>query len=353
MQSSIIRGLYGINIAEPFKCPGACRWTGSYISLGFKAECRNVTQETLQVATCEGKDNSLRQCNMTTPGGVDLATRAYFTDLATTYYMNASSLLMSTSATKLPDTFPEITRFAIYRSTPDSNFRIQDINITDCSLSITAYQYTDAKADGSDFSFATKREVDFGVKNPWMLGTKGTEMKFKSMYTNESTSGDIHIPALEMSYASLAAVETLFESTTIATEWVAGNFVNTNLGVAAALSGDVDISNRFDKMATAMTDYLRYGPNTLSAHGEVVQSEPFVFIRWGYFVVPIVTEGCAILFAILSIFSNRRSRVPLWKSSTLAVLACQREKQRGLLQTTRKDINEIKDEAQKAKVRLQ
>ncbi|KAJ6049190.1 hypothetical protein N7444_005906 [Penicillium canescens] len=353
MQSTIIQGLYGINTAEPFKCPGVCRWTESYISLGFKAECRNVTQETLQVATCEGDEDSLRQCNMTTPGGVDLAPRAWFTDLATTYYMNASSLLMNTSAVELPDTFPEITRFAIYRSTPDSSFRVQDINITECSLSITAYQYTDVQANGSDFS-SRRQEVDFGVKNPWTLGTEGSEMKFKRIYTNGSTSGDIHIPALGTNYASLAAVENFFESTTIVTEWVAGNFVNTNLGVAAALSGDVDISYRFDKMATAMTDYLRYGPNTLSAHGEVVQSEPFVFIRWGYFVVPIVTEGFAILFAILSIFSNRQSRrVPLWKSSTLAVLACQHEERRGILQTTGKDINEIQGEAEKAKVRLQ
>lgn len=354
MQSAIIRGLYGINTTEPFNCPGTCRWTGSYISLGFKAECRNVTQETLQVATCERDEDSIQQCNMTTPGGVDLTTRYVFSELATAYYLNASSLLMNTSATELPGTFPEITRFAIYRSTPDFNFRMHDINITDCSLSITAYEYAGAKAEGSNFSFTSKLPVDFGLKNPWKLGTEGSEMIFKRMYTNDSTSGDIHIPALEISYASLAALENFFESTTMVTEWVAGNFVNTNLGVAAALSGDVDISDRFDKMATAMTDYLRYGPNTQSAHGEIIQSEPFVSIRWGYFVVPIVTEGLAILFAILSIFSNRQSRrVPLWKSSTLAVLACQHAERLGLLQTTGKGINEIQDEAEKAEVRLQ
>lgn len=356
MQSAIIQGLFGINTTEPFNCPGICHWTGSYISLGFKAECRNVTQETLQAATCEGDVDSLQKCNMTTPGGIDLATRAYYTDLATAYYMNTSSLLMGRSATNLPDTFPEITRFAIYRSTPDYNFRIHDINITDCSLSITAYEYTNAKSNGSDFSFANRREVDFGVKDPWMLDDykAGTDMMYRSMYTNESRSGDIHIPALGLNYASLAALENIFKSTTIVSEWVEGNFANTNLGVAAALSGDVDIGDRFNKMATAMTIYLRYGPNTQTAHGEIDQSEPFVSIRWGYFVVPIVTEGFAILFAVLSILSNRQSRrVPLWKSSTLAVLACQHEERLGLLQATGKDIITIKDEAEKAEVRLQ
>jgi hypothetical protein len=231
---------------------------------------------------------------------------------------------------------------------------MHDINITDCSLSITAYEYTGAKADGSNFSFASRREVNFGVKDPWTLGIEaGGVMLTGSMYTNELRSGDIHIPALGTNYVSLAALENFFKSTTIVSEWVEGNFANTNLGVSAALSGDVEIGDRFDKMATAMTDYLRYGPNTQSAHGEVIQSEPFVSIRWGYFVVPIVTEGFAILFAILSIFSNRQSRrVPLWKSSTLAVLACRHEERLALLQTTGKDIETIKNEAEQAEVRL-
>lgn len=354
MQSAILQALYGIDTTERFTCPGECRWTGPYITLGFKAECRNVTQATLQTAICVGEDDSRRQCNMTTPGEVNLATRYVFTDLATEYYMNASSLLMNTSTTELPDTFPEITRFAVYRSTPDMNFRMHDINITECSLFITAYEYTGAKANGSDFSFDITREVNFGVPNPWTLGSERTETKLKRMHTNESTSGDTHIPALEVSYASLAAIENLFKSSTIVTEWVAGNFVNTNLGVASALTGDVDINDRFHKMATAMTNSLRYGPNTQSAYGEIVQGEPFVSIRWGYFVVPIVTEGFAILFAILSILGNRQSRrVPLWKSSTLAVLACQHEERLGLLQTTGRDISEIQDEAKKAEVQLQ
>ncbi|GLI80470.1 hypothetical protein PoHVEF18_008825 [Penicillium ochrochloron] len=185
---------------------------------------------------------------------------------------------------------------------------MHDINITDCSLFVTAYEYTGAKANASDFSFDNTREINFGVKNPWTLGTEAVDMKFKLMHTNESTNGDTHIPTLEMSYASHAALETLFKSSTIVTEWVAGYFANTNLGVASALSGDVDLSDRFDKMATTMTNYLRYGPNTQSAYGEIVQGEPFVSIRWGYFAVPIVTEGFAILFAILSIVSNRWSR---------------------------------------------
>lgn len=352
MVSAIFQGLYGINVTEPFICPGACRWKESYVSLGFKTECRDVTRETLQSAACV-EDSPTTQCNMTTPGGLHVSTRTVATDSATTYYMNASSLLGTRTNSELPNTFPEITRFAIYRSTADNNFRVHDVNITDCSLYITVYEYSHAKANGSDFS-VVKREVDFGVQNPWSFSNKSEQNFFDNINTKKTKSGNTHIPALEISYTTLSAVEVFFESTSVASEWIAGNFINENIGVSAALYGDVDINDRFDRMAMAMTDHLRYGPNQQTASGEVVDREPFVSIRWEYFVVPIVIEGLAILFAILSIFSNRQSRrVPLWKSSVLAVLACQYEEQLGLLKTTGKDTNEIEADAEKAQARLQ
>ncbi|KAJ5793839.1 hypothetical protein N7457_000438 [Penicillium paradoxum] len=323
MQSAIIQGLYGLNATESFNCPGACRWPESYTSIGFKAECRNVTQETLKAATCEA------------------------------FYMNTTSIIDSKPGSEFLDPFPEITRFAIFRSSPDGNFHLRNINITDCSLFLTAYEYKGANANGSDF-LVTKREVDFGVKNPWKYSDQSVSSIKNYIYTNESTGGDVHIPALQMNYASLTTLENFLKSPSIVVEWVEGNFVNTDLGLAAALMGDVDINDRFDRMATSMTDYLRYGPNTQSARGEIIRSEAYVSIRWGYFVVPIVTEGFAILFAILSIFNNRQSRrVPLWKSSTLAVLACQHEERLGLLRAPGKDLDEIEDEAKKAKVRLE
>jgi hypothetical protein len=112
---------------------------------------------------------------------------------------------------------------------------------------------------------------------------------------------------------SLVALQNIFQSSTFVTSWVEGNFQNTYLGFAAALSGiDVDVGERFANMAASMTHTVHYGPNMQLARGEVVQSVPYVSIRWGYFVVPVVTEGLAILFAIFSILSNSKSRnIPL------------------------------------------
>jgi hypothetical protein len=353
MQSAVLQGLYGNSNPAIFSCPGVCRWTGSYISLGFKSQCKNVTQETLQSATCHKiSDGFITQCNMTTPGGLGISTLFVDTDLNTNYFMNASSMLISGDPHKdLPDTFPEIARFAIYRSTSnDLNFHPVNINITECSLSLAAYEYIDGRGNGSEFSFGKTRVVDFGSTNPWKrLYNPG---QWGSVYTNESKTDNI--PAFEILYPSLAALCNFLESEMIVSEFVEGNFENKNLGLAAALSGDVDLNERFEKMATSMTDYLRHRQEAETAHGDRIVSETFVSIRWLYFIPPIVTELVAILFAVLTIFSNRKSRhVPLWKTSVLAVLACQWKKQEGILQSAVKDIKEFQESARNTEVQLQ
>ncbi|KAL4755815.1 DUF3176 domain-containing protein [Aspergillus foveolatus] len=358
MQAAIYQGLYGINITESFSCPGTCRWNEPYISLGFKAECKNVTQETLRSQSCAWiRDGVEEQCNMTTPAGLDIMTEYVQTTSATNYYMNAVSLIEP----EYLDPLPEIVKFAVFRSTPggsspNGSYNIVNEDVTDCSLFLTAYEYRGAQANGSVFSFAQKREVDFGVSNPWNYRrTVSNGVDFTDLwYTNATKTDEFDIPELGMKHGSLLAIGTFFVSPSVVSKFVEGDGDNQVLGVAAALSGDVDINDRFSRMAAAMTDYLRYGPNKLTAHGERIESVPFVSIRWGYFAVPIVTEGFAILFAILSIINNRKSRnVPLWKSSTLAVLECRHDERLGLLQTTGKDLAQIEAEAAKTEVRLQ
>ncbi|CAG7963955.1 unnamed protein product [Penicillium salamii] len=356
MQGAIIQGLYGIDLTESFTCPGACQWNDSYISLGFKAECKDVTKATMQTATCNGSIESLQQCNMTTPAGVNLTSRTMATDYATVYAMNAFAFPFGKRTVEtVANELPEIVRFGIYRSTVDSGFRMQDINITDCALSLTAYEYTDAKANGSSLSFGNKREVNFGVKNPWKYttGSGSNDMQNESphLYTNETINGNMTIPALGVTYLNLYGLRNFFQSTTIVTEWVLGNFVNTNSGVATSLVGDVDIGDRFDKMAISMTNNLRYGTSGKAAFGYVIEKETYIHIRWGFFVVPCFIELLAVVFAVSSMVQNRRSRrVPLWKSSVLAVLACQYEN--GKLFSTSKDIKRIYEEAEKNEAEL-
>ncbi|KAF4822629.1 hypothetical protein CGCSCA5_v002585 [Colletotrichum siamense] len=248
-----------------------------------------------------------------------------------------------------PETFPEFVRFALYRATPDYNFKPLNENITECSLSFAAYNYTDAQSNGTTFAFQNSQKVDLGGKELW--GSNGNSYS-DQLFTNESTAHNL--PRFIISWADFIALQNFFDSGFIATEWVDGNYENKELGVSAALAGDIDIEKRFEQMAVSMTDYLRSGPNMQLALGEKIDNVPFVSIRWWFFAGPAAIEAFALLFAVLTIFSNRKnSRVPLWKSSALAVLACEHEKKSELLRTTAKDIKEMEKTAETSFVKLE
>lgn len=350
MQSAIIQGFFNITTPATFSCPGACSWNGSYVSLGFKSQCKNVTEATLRTETCtnDAENMSERQCNMTTPAGLNIFTRFVESSSSTSYWMNATST-MGTKDIKLPGNFPKIALFAIYRATPgDRNYSPYDINITDCSLSLAAYRYTGAKVNSSTFSFDQVKEVKFASKNPWSFNDRES-----LIVTNTNESKAAHTPVLQLSWYELVAIQLFIESDTINTEWVFGDSKNTNPGFSAALSGDVDLQARFQKMATSMTDYVRSGPNRIDARGQRLDSEPLVVIRWWYLVGPVAIELMALVFAVVTILLNRRSRnVPLWKSSALAVLNCQYERQPPVIRTQVRDIKVVEAMAEKAVVKL-
>ncbi|KAF5517237.1 hypothetical protein CGCA056_v011191 [Colletotrichum aenigma] len=285
---------------------------------------------------------------MTTTGNISLSTQHVFTDSGTSYQVNVS-LLTNPRLFDLPDTFPEFARFALYRATPNYNFKPVNDNITECSLSLAAYKYTDAQSNGTSFAFQNAQKIDLGGRESW--GVSGTFYE-DQLFTNESTAD--HLPKFTLSWADFKALQNFFESGSIITEWVDGNYENKELGVSAALAGDVDVGKRFEQMAVSMTDYLRSGPNMQLALGERIDNVPFVSIRWWFFVDPAAIEAFALLFAVLTIFSNRKnSRVPLWKSSALAVLACEHEKKAELLITTAKDIKEMGKSAETSFVKLE
>lgn len=79
LRGAMLKGIFGIETKPEFCCAGACMWPDTYHSIGFAAECSNVTQLTAQKKKCysglrESGHSEMHICNMTTPGGVSLST---------------------------------------------------------------------------------------------------------------------------------------------------------------------------------------------------------------------------------------------------------------------------------------
>lgn len=291
---------------------------------------------------------------MTTPSGLSVSSRHEWDDRdemhlhSTSYWMNASSMAERDGILQ-PISFPGIARFALYRSTLDRESGPFQINVTECSLNLTAYEYTNARANDGIFEFEDIQEVDVGDENLWLSRLEGV---LSILYLNGSEEDGI--PALEVAWSDVGSLQTFFESEAMVNEYVEGDWPNDNPGLSAALIGDVDLEERFEQMATSLTDYLRSGPNRQLASGVRLENEPFVSVRWGYMAGPLAIEVAALLFAAFAIAANRASRkVPLWKSSALAVLACQHDDKLQLIESKLKDMEDIQKKSEEALVKLE
>ena len=351
MQSAIIKGLYNIRTAPMFSCGGACLWRDSYVSLGFKCVCKNVTLSTLKTVSCTNstgypisfsdfpKHLETIKCNMTTPGGITLSTQHTYPFLLTSFRSN-TSVIDSDDWTS-----PDLMRIAIYRTDKDNVYMPSNINITECTISYAAYEYTNARANGSEFSFGKIKTMD--------LEWAETDNKEYSRRFFSTDSKD-DLPELYSWWVDELALTEFFLSGTFQLECLEGNEGNFKHGLSAVLGGQTNLSRAFDNMATSMTDYIRSGPNMELASGSRIDTEIFVSVRWYWLIGPGLIELASLLFAVATIVSNdRKHKVPLWKSSALVLLACKHDEDEGLLRGTTESVVEIEKKAKDSRVRLE
>ncbi|CVL11796.1 hypothetical protein FPRO06_13092 [Fusarium proliferatum] len=350
MQSAILQGLYDISSIPVFNCGGACLWKDPYVSLGFKSTCKNVTMSTLETKHCikpEGRPGMVfdRNCNFTTPGNITITTQHVRTDSQTTFRINATRTHLA-HPDNITTTLDDIVRIAVWRSGYDTSFNATDINITECAVGFTAYEYPRAEANGSTFSFGKVAEMDIKHANwSWENPMARTHL------TSNKTS---NLPPFKISIVDIEALQAFFESTTFQSEFVSGSAKNNNPGLSAALDGDTNLTRAFDNMARGMTDYLRSGPNEKLAKGVRRESQIFVFIRWYWLIGPAVLELSALVFAVFTIVGTaRKHEVPLWKSSALVLLSCRHDVDSGVIHGEFGDIKEMEKMAKVSKARLE
>lgn len=239
--------------------------------------------------------------SMTTPAGLRVSTRHVDTDYHTTFWMDVNATWLTYPRNDMTlDSKPELFRFAIYRSTTDLNFKVFNQNVTDCSLALSAFRYTNAHVNGTAFAFEHIRQIELDEHG------FSYDVPYDPIHIAES---QIHrTPILSISTIDLMALDNFFRSGKFMTEWVNGNYANRNVGLSAALNGgDVNLTARFESMARSMADYVRSGPDQMLARGERIEVEAFVSIRWHFMAVPIAIEVAALFFTILTMIVNRRS----------------------------------------------
>jgi len=119
------------------------------------------------------------------------------------------------------------------------------------------------------------------------------------------------------------------------------------------LNATTDWPYLFDKLATAMTTYIRSSGlpgSTNNVEGIAHRLEPYVHVQWAWIALPGALVLLSIVFLGATMAQNESKRALAWKSSSLALLFHGLE---GVRDGTGQGLGQMREVAKRTKVVLQ
>lgn len=309
MQGAVFDGLYALNRTIPFTCPtGNCTFW-EFGSLGICSSCQDVTTTTLK--DCH-RSKMQTICKYHTPSGFTLK-----------------------SSNVTDDPSGEKTHVDIMTTTNDTNpfylaaFMLPESEaweptISECSLKWCGKIYNNASViNGTLFANVSQEVPVSGI-----LSTKS------GITTDDGPPGAALPP-----FSTLTAPSsfpngtnfTLHSFGVLATQKFLGHLFNGSLDIASGvystsaandyvmfqLYNRNNISDTLASIATSMTDYIRYGPNTTTADGLTFTEQQYVRIESPWLLLPLllILSGAVMLGASMAL-TMRTNTLP-WKGSSL------------------------------------
>jgi hypothetical protein len=309
-------GLFDLPTPPKFQCRFNCTWDNpsSFISLGFGSTCNNVTLAVLETKVCSNvttvRGARSETCRMKTPGGLTFNSTIVFTEFQTSVIVGTDSLYEKAQSkfgeTKIREVAPEFMRIAVWRgiSVFNTDRHIIGEEVTECTLRLAPWRYSNISSTNGNF--AAQTEI-LPAAN-WMWDTSGRFMSLK-------LDG---LPELAIDAPDLAAISDFFKNEPFTGNITLGNLDGAQYGIRASLY-QANITNTMDRVAKAMTDYIRSGPYSQRAVGTTVENVTTVKIQWYWVILPLFVEILAVLLLVLTMLLNG-DRTPLWKTSPLALL---------------------------------
>jgi hypothetical protein len=369
MQGAVFRGLFNLGSASVFNCSSRCQWNGTYVSLGFSSTCADVTDATLRLhpnasLTWTGRSPGREEdmANLTTPGGVKLDASYAYTGWQTIVSVGSISRLTTTNPLRdgvrsadFRQMAPDIARIAVLRVRVDeANWGItpERMEITECDVGLAIHRYSDLSSSGNRLSVGKHESFPLDP---------GTLVAVNSTSNND---GDVIVfnqpgfPELRASVTDLKALQLLFASFRFS-----GNiFTGIQYHDGASGMGDAfrsgNIPQTFEAMVTSMTDQLRSNHN-ITVQGQTIDSVVFVQVQWAWLALPLVVQLFSVVFLLMVLVQSGRIKdLPLWKSSTTAVLTYdvrfrEDEKEVGKLGTGVRSKKELKNLADSVEAKLE
>ncbi|KAI1310670.1 hypothetical protein F5Y03DRAFT_403049 [Xylaria venustula] len=338
IRSAIMRGVFGIGSSPEWTCPGVCAWESTYQSIGFISSCENVTQATAKTKRCS-KFGSKITCNMTTPGGVTLSTNHVRGVSTTLLDLNTTWSLDFLNTTPGAVVSSDLVKIGVFRATGRQDLAYNDAeiigeNVTECTLSLIMHQFEGIWANGTSNTFGLITPFSLGPgywTNTQNFSGAPQGNALNSAFFYNTTAKGQHLPVtVTICQQDLINMLEFFDSSSFRSHMVSGVTSTENGAGVALLNADISTIMRF--MADGMSQYVRAGTNNRKpASGFQISKVIFVNILWQWMTLPLVVYFLAIIFILSVMWKNHLGRIPLWRSSALALILHDYDKERQLL----------------------
>lgn len=358
MQSAILSPIFGDQADPSLPCSfERCDWP-TITTLGACGSCTNLT-ETVQ-ASCRMQESvsAAVVCNYTLPS-LNVTLNATFglvggaSDMAYYHTIWHSKTLFFNSTTPSVDTgTAHLAEFASISLDSDMQWQTEYIrgNTTDpILLTIPVQSAMHCKLDLCARTYETPSYANFtasalkGPKttlrmpvDPWDAHLlNGTSVPNEPMYAELVPVTPNELPAnasdsFRINYFDYGDMADYFADlfTVEYANWGArassgntGSTITPNIGLL--LNEVDDMSKLMSAIGDSVTEAMRTGSNSTRSTGTGMNERTFIKVRWAWLALPMTLVVLTVTLFLLVALRARALAVPIWKSSSLALLFCQ------------------------------
>lgn len=332
MYNGLLGGASNISLAPQFSCPsGNCTWD-PFNSLGISSVCVNVTAETTK--SCYMDPQPIQGlnwvlCDYTFPSGVELtvseewsAPNISFTDPGSPDYADWDQ----TYGPVLGSLANPILTFSILNHHPQNPDK-SAFNATECALQLSVQTYNNVSVHNGIISSVETLSWYATSETPFVNnGFEAYSLQPSSptaAYSGSNNTYSVDVDTVTMFARYLEQYMSLDCVQTTAPVLDQPQCANSILYQVLTTQPDVDIANIMDVLALSMTNAIRNkgGPGgPMNSTGTVFVQHVFIHVEWFWFILPAIVVLLQLVFLTIIILWNVKSRLVVWKSSSLAVM---------------------------------
>ncbi|KAI0601646.1 hypothetical protein F4775DRAFT_407115 [Biscogniauxia sp. FL1348] len=339
MQAAIIRAVSDPSTSLSASCStGNCTWS-SITTMGVCASCTNITDQIS--ISCPGptvENRGRYQCDYLMPSGKNISGFLFSAgatgDFFPTLWNSTATALDPGSSSNSSGTPARLAHAEAVQLSPA--YDAESEALSSILRRPTAWQ--------CDFALCAKTYADVTMTNSWagapppaedeLVNTGNTTNQtvalgggisglsfFRGLRASSSSN------AYRINYADYANLGS-YLAQLFSSGWGASGFGASN-GIAGAtapnlgweLAGAADLDATARAIAAGMTEVMRNSRNATARPGRALRTRTYIDVRWGWLALPAALTALSLALTLFMVAATRPADRPVWKNSSLALLA--------------------------------